>query len=286
MNLYYTDENGKVVGPVPRQQLQKLVDSGQTAVDCQACFEGSEHWNPLSFFVRPTPKPKAVTVCQPKASPLPAASWPKFFASLTPRARLVLASVVVAVACLLLYGWTRNSTLTRKNALAMLQQREFSPVTEFLRSISSDTFPPSESKARGENWDWEEANFVKFFVAATKDGLIEMKQSTAGSYKRWEAHSTGKGREFVLTTEGTLDQILALKMATRKAAQVTSIGAPSQLGGKTVSVVNFTYLYTPTPFGAAFDRGTGYHKYSGEAPDTALFALYDDGWHLENVGGR
>ena len=66
MNFYYTDEAGAVAGPVAREQLQKLVDSGLVAADGQACFEGSEDWKPLSTFVRPTPKP---TAAAPAAKP-------------------------------------------------------------------------------------------------------------------------------------------------------------------------------------------------------------------------
>ena len=154
---------------------------------------------------------------------------------------------------------------------------------EVAYSVSSDTFPPSTSEVHK---NLERANLVKFYVAAVADGLIEMKQYTDGRYKTWEAHSTAKGKEFSHIKDGTTDTILFFDMGTKKAAQVTSIGAPSQMGGKTVSVVNFVFGYTPTPLGAAFDRGTGYKKYSGLTADTAVFALYDDGWHLEDVGRR
>jgi len=82
MNFYYTDEAGAVAGPVAREQLQKLVDSGLVAADGQACFEGSEDWKPLSTFVRPTPKPtgaapaakpaqRAATTTTPKSAATP-----------------------------------------------------------------------------------------------------------------------------------------------------------------------------------------------------------------------
>jgi hypothetical protein len=56
MNYFYTDETGGVVGPVSREILQKLTDAGMTAPNCQACYEGSEDWQPLTAFVRPTEK--------------------------------------------------------------------------------------------------------------------------------------------------------------------------------------------------------------------------------------
>jgi hypothetical protein len=68
MNYFYTDETGGVVGPVSREILQKLTDAGMTAPNCQACHEGSEHWRPLTAFVRPTEKVQE--------KPLPAKSSP------------------------------------------------------------------------------------------------------------------------------------------------------------------------------------------------------------------
>lgn len=207
--------------------------------------------------------------------------WQKRFRSLSLRARFILVGVALALACVLWYAWARNPLLTRKKALAMLQELKFDPETEIAHTLFSDTFPPLESESQK---DWKRANVVKFYVAAMADGLIEMKPSMEGRYKVWEAHSTGKGKEFIHFEDGKAGRILAIDMGTKKAAQVTSVGAPSQLGGKTVSVVNFDYAYTPTPFGAAFDRGTGYKTYSGQKADTAVFALYDDGWHLEGTG--
>ena len=68
MNYFYTDETGGVVGPVSREILQKLTDAGMTAPNCQACYEGSEDWQPLTAFVRPTEKAQE--------KPLPAKSSP------------------------------------------------------------------------------------------------------------------------------------------------------------------------------------------------------------------
>jgi hypothetical protein len=68
MNFYYTDKAGLVVGPIAREQLQKLVDSGLIGADSQACYEGSEDWQPLATFVRPTEKTEA--------KPLPVKSSP------------------------------------------------------------------------------------------------------------------------------------------------------------------------------------------------------------------
>lgn len=44
MNFYFTNENAESVGPVSREQLQKLVDAGVPPPDSQACYEGSEEW--------------------------------------------------------------------------------------------------------------------------------------------------------------------------------------------------------------------------------------------------
>ena len=82
MNFYYTDHTGAVVGPVGREQLQKLVDSGQVVPDSQACLEGSEDWRPLSALVRPTPKavtsvPKAKRAQSATSPPTPKQTSPR-----------------------------------------------------------------------------------------------------------------------------------------------------------------------------------------------------------------
>jgi len=55
---------------VSREALQKLADAGMTAPNCQACYEGSEDWKPLSAFIRPTAKPEATTTT-PSATQTP-----------------------------------------------------------------------------------------------------------------------------------------------------------------------------------------------------------------------
>ena len=66
MNFFYTDADGTVIGPVTRDQLQQFSEAGLLPEASQACYEGSEEWQPVSQFVRPTKKPK----------PMPAPSKP------------------------------------------------------------------------------------------------------------------------------------------------------------------------------------------------------------------
>jgi hypothetical protein len=111
MNFYYTDKAGAVAGPVAREQLQKLVDSGLIAADSQACFEGSEDWKPLSTFVRPTPKPAAAAPAVKPAQSAAATTTPKPAATPSTSASTgsslsgALTSGVVGVAILSFLAW-------------------------------------------------------------------------------------------------------------------------------------------------------------------------------------
>ena len=57
MNYFYTDAQGNVTGPVTREQLQQFSDSGLLPDGSQACYEGSEDWQPVSQFIKQTKKP-------------------------------------------------------------------------------------------------------------------------------------------------------------------------------------------------------------------------------------
>jgi len=59
MKVFYTDKTGKVTGPIPRDQLQMMFDSGIANDIDQVCEEGGQDWVPLLTFLRsaPTPSP-------------------------------------------------------------------------------------------------------------------------------------------------------------------------------------------------------------------------------------
>lgn len=96
---------------------------------------------------------------------------------------------------------------------------------------------------------------------------------------------TEEGNRYVISSEpwygGDIKATVA--MARRHNIEITGIGEPSQMGGKTVSMVTFKYEYQALPFGRVFEEWKNEpNLYTGLATGVGTFALYDDGWRFES----
>jgi hypothetical protein len=63
MKLFYTDQNGNVIGPILRDDLLRLAHSSALAAETQVCIEGSEEWQSLADIL-----PKQAPVSTPRAT--------------------------------------------------------------------------------------------------------------------------------------------------------------------------------------------------------------------------
>jgi hypothetical protein len=228
INFYYTDESGNVAGPVTREQLQKLVDAGSTPENCQACYEGSEEWKPLSTYIHATPKPKAAVRAVTTNKANPTAKIPRVSSTI----RITVTGG--AVALLLVVGfqlWQHGffgprisipeiykTQLMRSleecsKVSAMTSQgvsyRDFTQQVANARSaydLTKSTWPPNFSPASGDEFDeafhgWFLA--VQVWRAKVEDDDEPTEPDTnhyadisayAGSYITQRTHENGRNR--------------------------------------------------------------------------------------------
>lgn len=190
-----------------------------------------------------------------------------------------------------------DTTLTREKALAAVKQHPMEPVTKTFSDIQ---------KLENADTSSEAARFIR---AATQTGHLKLWPFTkpprrgmlTGIYtggpgvkanmdKRpepkdwWDFDNfvslTDEGLKYFVTEERNSTTLL---MASLEPTEIVNIGAPSQWGGKTVSIVNLKVVYQPTPFGSAYNTATGKNFYSGWTNAVAQFVSYDDGWHCEGL---
>ncbi len=109
MKLYYTDKDNNVVGPVTREQLQRLVDSDTLPPTTQVCQHGSEEWHPIGKLIHRTQR--VATSPQPQNSQQritqhSTAATPRQTTPTSPAALFfaVLLAIVVGGG-LLFFGW-------------------------------------------------------------------------------------------------------------------------------------------------------------------------------------
>ena len=171
--------------------------------------------------------------------------------------------------------------LTRERALAILKQTN---MRDKALTVGGGSLNGHPSQIQQPD------DHTKFIIAAEADGLIKIGTGVVFANTVWEPHATDKATEFRETSGKGMafvsqhgpGRITKFIMAIPEPVEITNIGAPSQMGGKTVSIVNFKILYNPTPFGVVFARATGkQNEFAGRADAQASFALFDDGWHLE-----
>ncbi len=176
-----------------------------------------------------------------------------------------------------------KNNLTRESALALLKQ---SPSQQNALRLQG-TGLRSDPRSRIENPDEN----TRFLLAAEANGLITFRVAQSIWFNEWQPMATAKAGNYCTinnqgggmtvgpNAQGSISEFI---MALPEPTEVTGIGAPSPMEGKTISVVNFKFNYIPTPFGTAFANATGVsNRYAGWATGVAVFTLYDDGWHLE-----
>ena len=93
MKIFYADKNGNVIGPIDREALQHIAQSGALSADTQVCVEGTEEWRPLADIL-----PKQTRVSTPLTSK--STTQPQAVASRLPlilaTAALILSSITAA----------------------------------------------------------------------------------------------------------------------------------------------------------------------------------------------
>lgn len=158
-----------------------------------------------------------------------------------------------------------DTTLSRDRALAMLAAIKKDTIT---RDVGLVRLHPS----------WRPTNQdVRFVFEAADEGFFTRKGGQLDSIR---FAITAKTKPFVVA-EGRGGTV-TLRMADLEPIEVTGIGAPSNMNGRTVSSVMFKYRFKPTPLGDAFDRINNVHMFTGWVPGQAYFALHDDGWRIES----
>lgn len=62
---YFTDSDGKILGPSPLEQIRDFIDSGFLEITTDACEENSTEWRPLAKILVEHPVPAAAVTEPP-----------------------------------------------------------------------------------------------------------------------------------------------------------------------------------------------------------------------------
>ena len=185
---------------------------------------------------------------------------------------------------------TDPNILNRQRALTLVQTLKMPPVSvEFsgLGAFSKNDSQEIDKFMRAAELEglvdlWEAPHSRGLEGVSGKCGLLEAPKIGSKvipmSNVDYYACPTQKGRQYIVSSDRRADTI---RMADLSPLEIINVGAPSPFSGKTVCIVNFKYVYNPTPFGSAYDSAKGTTLYHGWARGVAKFALYDDGWQVE-----
>lgn len=127
-------------------------------------------------------------------------------------------------------------------------------------------------------------------VRLSKQGLATFqlvertRPQTWNGYALFRVTLTDAGKRFLIK-ETTSGNTVKAEVVVRefKNLEVLGIGAPAELMGHKVAVVNYRLEYDITPVGQVLLVREGPNALARERQGQALFVLYDDGWKLDSL---